>query len=191
MIKAYIQKIENFNKSETESIKNALSFEALERLNKKRNEALHFASLCALSLLTDKQRADLNYTENGRPYFKTLNEDISISHSKTFVAVAISDFKNSPVGIDIEDAESVIPNNATRFLTENEKNALSKGVPYVEIWTKKEALFKFLKNDSIQFIHLDSTLPETYDASFTTIQIENSILTICTFPKEKIEIVEK
>ena len=193
MIKVYIQKIENLNKSEAESIKKALSFEALERLNKKRNEALYLASLCALSLLTDEQRTDLCYSEGGRPHFKTLDNDISISHSKNYVALAISDSKNIPVGIDIEDVptHSADGSTLTRFFTENEKTEFSKGTPCIEIWTKKEALFKFLKNDSTQFIHLDSTFPENYGASFTTIQIENSILTICTHSEEKIEIKEK
>ena len=193
MIKIYIKEIKKFNEGETEIIKKALSSEAFERLNKKRNEDLHLASLCALSLLTDEQRTDLCYTENGRPHFKTIDGDISISHSKTYVAVAISNSKNVSVGIDIEDVPTYSADNSAlnRFLTENEKTALSKGIPYIEIWTKKEALFKFLKNDSTQFIHLDSTLPEAYSASFTTTKIENSTLTACTPKNEIIEIIQK
>ena len=127
MIKIYIKEIKNFNEGETEIIKKALSNEALERLNKKRNEALHLASLCALSLLTDEQRTDLCYTENGSPHFKTIDGDISISHSKTYIAVAISNSKNIPVGIDIEDVTTHSADNSAlnRFLTENEKTALS------------------------------------------------------------------
>ena len=190
MIKVYIKKIQDFDINETENIKNTLSAETRERLNKKRNKALHLASLCALSLLTDKQRSDLSYTESGRPHFETLDEDISISHSPTHVAIAISNSKNTPVGIDIE-ANYTKNISTTRFLTENEQLLLKNETPYVEIWTKKEALFKYLKNDSTPFIHLNSATPEQYNASFTTLQIENSTLTICAPSNEEIEIIQK
>lgn len=189
MITVYIQKIENISENEKQNIINSLSHSALERLNKKRNEDLYLASLCALSLLKDDQRANLDYTENGRPLFSTIDADISISHSKTHVALAISNSKNISVGIDIEDISSnALP---IRFLTENEKKISTNTQKFIEIWTKKEALFKFLKNDSISFILLDSTAPERYDAHFNTIQIENSILTICTAKNEQIEIIQK
>ena len=196
MIKVHIRKIEEINENEKQSITNSLSDPARERLNKKRNKALYLASLCALSLLSDDERADLYYTENGRPYFKTLDKDISISHSKTCTAVAISNSKNIPVGIDIEDisqpvGDSTLDVSPTRFLTPNEQDSIVDGTPYLSIWAKKEAFFKFLKSDSTPFIRLDSTAPEQYGASFTTTQIENSILTLCTTPNKKIEIIEK
>ena len=189
MITVYVKKIANITESEKQSIIASLSQAARERLNKKRNGALRLASLCALSLLNDEQRKNIDYNENGSPYFQNLNAEISISHSKTQVAVAISDSIYTSVGVDIEDIKSIpIP---TRFLTENEKKLLENGTPYLEIWTKKEALFKFLKNGYTPFIHLDSTTPELYDAHFTVMQIESSILTICTKINEKIEIIQK
>ena len=126
MITVYIKKIKDIPQSEQEIIKNTLSAEALERINKKRSNDLHLASLCALSLLTDDERADLSYTESGRPHFKALNKDISISHSKNYVAVSISNSKATHVGIDIEDVEqNTLSNTAkTRFLTENEQLSL-------------------------------------------------------------------
>ena len=78
-----------------------------------------------------------------------------------------------------------------RFLTEKEQIALANGVPYIEIWTKKEALFKYLKDDKIQFIHLDSTAPEVFGAKFVTVPADNNILTVCTKKDTKIEIIQK
>jgi phosphopantetheinyl transferase (holo-ACP synthase) len=104
--------------------------------------------------------------------------------------VAISNSKSLPVGADIEDIDkrNMI---ATRFLTESEKKLLENGTPYLKIWTKKEALFKYLKNDSTPFIKLDSTTPEIYGAQFTTMKIEDSILTICAKETDKIELIQK
>ena len=189
MIKIYIQKIENFDKKEIENIKNTLSEEALARLNKKRNEALHLASLCALSLLSDEQRADLSYTKNGAPFFNNLDQDISISHSQNYTAVAISTSKNEKIGVDIEESSSVTP--STRFFTENEKQTVTNTLKFLEIWTKKEALFKFLKNDPTPFIKLDSTTPEKYGASFSTVKINDCVITICKEKPAQIEIIQK
>lgn len=187
MITVFIRKLEHLNKEEEQNVINSLSQRALARLNKKRNEALRLASLCALSLLTDTQRADLDYTESGRPFFATLDADVSISHSKERASIAISASKNELVGIDIEDNSS-LPGSLTRFFAENERRAVENGESPIAIWTKKEALFKHLKNDDIPFISLDSAAS---DVKFTSVQMDNSILTVCTSQDTEIEIIQK
>ena len=189
MITVLYKKIENFSENEINTIVNSLSESAFERLNKKRNENLHLASLNALSLLTSEQRANLDYSENGCPCFINLDSDISISHSKTHVAIAISSKKDKTVGVDIENTP--MQTKSTRFLTENEQIALENGTPYIEIWTKKEALFKYLKNNSLTLISLDSTMPEIYGAKFVTFTIDDNILTVCTNENATIELIQK
>lgn len=191
MVRIYIKKIEQLDKNEIEIIENTLSAEARERLNKKRNEELHLASLCALSLLEDEERANLAYTENGRPYFKTLDKDISIAHSRSYVAIATSGSKSTPVGIDVEDVPEAPINSSPRFLTEQEEELQKNGTPYLTVWTKKEALFKFLKNDSLVLPKIDSSAPEKHGAAFTTIQIGTSTVTVCTKKGEAVEITKK
>jgi phosphopantetheinyl transferase len=188
MITVYIKRIENVPENEKQNIINSLSAPAQERLNKKRNDDLYLASLGVLSILNTEQRADLDYTENGNPYFKSLNQDISISHSKYFAAVAISTSRDEKVGIDIENV--IKANISTRFFTESEKQFSTDALKFLEIWTRKEALFKFLKNDSTPFIHLDSTTPEKYGASFATVQINDYIITICKSGQTQIEIIQ-
>ena len=83
MITVFVKRIQNLPENEKQNIMGTLSGSALARLDKKKNEQLHLSSLCALSLLSNEQRADLCYTESGRPFFKNLNADISISHSRT------------------------------------------------------------------------------------------------------------
>ena len=189
MITVYIKRVQNIPENEKQNIISSLSASARERLNKKRNEDLFLASLTALSVLNDEQRADLNYSENGNPFFTTLDRDISISHSKYFAAVAISNSKSKKVGIDIENAKKVTISN--RFFTENEQRFSTDTLKFLEIWTRKESLFKFLKNDSTPFIDLDSTTPEKYGASFATLQINDYIITICKSGTAHIEIIQK
>lgn len=189
MITVYVRKIANISENEKQIIINSLSPSARERLDKKRNKDLHLASLCALSLLTDEQRKNLDYSENSKPSLSTLDSKISISHSATLAAIAISDSKLSCVGVDVEDV--CASHVSSRFLTENEKPFATDANSFISIWTKKEALFKFLKNDSTPFIQLDSTQPQKHSARFVTVQIENSILTVCAHENEKIEIVQK
>ena len=201
MVIVFVRKIEKLPDAEKQNIISSLSSSALKRLESKRNEGLYNASLCALSLLSDVQRAALDYTDGGRPFFKDLDTDISISHSASYTAVALSDSWENPVGIDIEDIPHISNNEEqpenvppcvkgaaakrlrdcpTRFLTENERLALEGGTPYLNIWTKKEALFKFLKNDSTPLIHLDSTAPELHGAKFVTVAVLDGTVSMLT-----------
>ena len=212
MVTVFVRKIENLSDAEKQNIITSLSAPALKHLESKRNEKLYTASLCTLSLLSDGQRTALGYTDGGRPFFKDLDADISISHSASYAAVALSDSGKTPVGIDLEDIPHISDNEEesenglpcvkgavakrlrdcpARFLTENERLALESGTPYLNIWTKKEALFKFLKNGSTPFIHLDSTAPELHGAKFVTVTVDSAILTVCTKPHELIKIIEK
>lgn len=183
MITVYIKKIESIDKKTETEIISSLSQSALARYNKKKNDALRLSSLTALSMLTNEQLKDLYYTESGIPNFKTINENISISHSKIYCAVAISDFS---VGIDVEDTtREESSTNLVRFFTENEKKQIEEETSQIEIWTKKEALFKYLKNDNINFISLDTTQA---NAHFETINLNGAILTICCEKREAIKI---
>ena len=189
MITVYIKRIENISENEKQNIINSLSDSAKERLNKKRNEAQRHTSLCALSLIPREMQQDLDYTENGRPFFKTLDADISISHSKKYAAVAISTSKFESVGVDVEEINKTIHSNSLlRFFTENERVSVENGTPEIEIWTKKEALFKYLKNDDINFISLDSTQAVQ---SFTVEKLDGALLAVCADSKEEIEFIYK
>ena len=67
--------------------------------------------------------------------------------------------------------------------------SFSSGTSSAVIWTKKEALFKRLKNSHGILLNLDSSHPEDFDAFFTTINIDASILTVCASTGEKIDFI--
>lgn len=188
MIIVHITPIKNLTNAEIKQVSSFLSPNALARLNKKRNEEHHLSSLCALSLIPKEMVTYLDYTEGGKPFFKTLDANISISHSTKFAAVALSTSKNEKVGIDVEDIEKFTDNHSfARFFTENERKSIETGTSEIEIWTKKEALFKYL-DTNIPFISLDTT---TVNQKFTTIAVDNSLLTVCTDQNAEIEFIHK
>lgn len=186
MIRVYISKIDDAIKTELVRVIPTLSDSAAARLGKKKNEVLYLASLLALSLMTDEQRADLDYTPGGRPFFKTVDANVSISHSDLFAAVAISDSKDEQVGIDVEDFAN-FKSSVSRFFTSNEQAEFDSGTHGIAIWAKKEALFKCLGDDSVSFLSLDSTAS---DRCFTTSHLDGAILTLC-HSGSQIEIIKK
>ncbi|MBK5210126.1 MAG: 4'-phosphopantetheinyl transferase superfamily protein [Flavobacteriaceae bacterium] len=93
---------------------------------------------------------DLYYNGNGKPH---LNDDknISITHSFTFSAIAISD---SAIGIDIEKNRGKIKIIQHRFVN-FEKGFIHKDDDYIEqltvIWGAKESLYKIYPFGGLTF----------------------------------------
>ncbi|MGQ1890796.1 4'-phosphopantetheinyl transferase family protein [Thermophagus sp. OGC60D27] len=83
------------------------------------------------------------YKENGQPYIKGCHEHISISHTKDYAAIVLSE--ETIPGVDIEYPSDRIRKVSDRFLNEKEKAFISE--PYSDlqiglIWCAKEAIYK-------------------------------------------------
>ena len=74
-------------------------------------------------------------TPNGKPYFKDSNIFFNYSHSKNYIACAISSYE---VGIDIEETNRNISDDISKKYLNNEKGNLKR----IETWVKKEAYSK-------------------------------------------------
>ncbi len=139
-----------------ELIKRFASIEYIDDILSKTNAESRRQSLAALLLLAetltlagvDTKEITLRRAENGRPYADRRDLDFSLSHTKKAATCAVAVGENVRVGVDIEDvvaperAEAV----AKRFFSEGEREELNRqGVDiFAEIWTKKEALYKYL-----------------------------------------------
>lgn len=92
----------------------------------------------------------------GAPILEQGNLHISISHSSTMLAVALSP---SPCGIDIEDKNRNFSRIITKYLSHREIELLQKITDGFAIaWCTKEALYKYqrtLKLNYINDIHID------------------------------------
>jgi len=93
---------------------------------------------------------DLFYNDNGKPHL-TNGKHISITHSFTYSAIAISDFT---IGIDIEKNREKIKIIQHRFVN-FEKGFIHKDDDYIEqltvIWGAKEALYKIYPFGGLTF----------------------------------------
>ena len=99
--------------------------------------------LVALAEEKDKMDKKWRYNEHGKPYFDGVDDlFFSISHCGSAVAVAIDD---EEVGVDIEEVARYREHLVNYVLNEEEKDEMEdkKGM-FIEIWTKKEAVFKLL-----------------------------------------------
>ena len=91
--------------------------------------------------------------EYGKPYLEGIRGYISLSHTKNAIAVAVS---RREVGIDIESIVSLnrlgTPSDEqsllTRTMSDEEqkeiREAVNPSVKFTELWTRKEAVFKYL-----------------------------------------------
>ena len=93
------------------------------------------------------------YLPSGKPYLKDDERHISISHTRGYAAVAISG--TNPIGLDIEQRTDKVCRVQHKFLSPEEKSLLPSEKKNVEalliIWTAKEAMFKLVDREGIDF----------------------------------------
>ncbi len=106
----------------------------------------------------------IGYHPSGRPYLMNDSRHISISHTRGYAAVALH--RNVPVGLDIEQRTDKVTRVQDKFLSHEEKTFLTSGKKNVEvmliIWTAKEAMFKLIDREGIDFaehLHLHPFTP--------------------------------
>ncbi len=103
------------------------------------------------------------YTETGKPYFADNSFQISISHTKGYVAVALH--KDKPVGIDIEYISPRIKKIRDKFLSEDEITNIDPNNEIIHLllhWSAKESIFKALVQENVDFrenIHIEPFKP--------------------------------
>ncbi len=150
------------------------SIEYLDGIMSKYNAESRRQSLSALLLLSktlelagvDSKALTLKRDENGRPYAADRSDlDFSLSHTKGATACAVMLKEGARVGVDLEEiqpqkrAELI----AKRFFSEVERR---HAYDFVEIWTKKEALYKYLKDptNDLRELDTDSRKMEKFDS---------------------------
>jgi phosphopantetheinyl transferase len=115
----------------------------------------HMVGRWLLSHIMQKEvQNDIDIAPNGKPYFKTLKQQFSISHCHQWAAVIVSDQK---VGVDIEIISERVQKVKHKFLHSKENDWL-EAIPTSEqlaqltfIWAAKEAMYKWLEQLGIDF----------------------------------------
>lgn len=130
-----------------------LSFhEWLENIYSIKSESRILEILAARLLIKELigEEKKVCYTLSGKPFLADRSYHISVSHTKKFVAVAINQMK--PIGLDIEQISDKIRRVKSRVIGKEEYIDVDNELIHLLLhWSAKEAMFKFLDSDSIDF----------------------------------------
>jgi len=109
------------------------------------------------------EEKEILYTSTGKPYLADNSYQISISHTKGFVSIALH--PELKIGIDIECISSRIQKVRSRFMNEKEEANLDKEQEDIHLllhWSAKESIFKILDEENLDFktsLHINSFNP--------------------------------
>jgi phosphopantetheinyl transferase len=104
----------------------------------------------------------VEYNKNGQPFVRQTEQNISISHTKGFAAVAIS--PKVTTGIDIEYPSERISRLSPRFVSDLENSFIpleNPSIYHALIWCAKETVYKMAAQPGIGFIDDIIVLPFT------------------------------
>ena len=152
-VEFFLSKKRNWHLNQVKLFENELlSYNALINQSRK-NEFL------GIRFLRNSSNHDFEicYQASGKPFFNNSSLHISISHSKNFVALAVS---THPIGIDIEECHERILKIRDRFLNAEEKKIFDLKSLYdlTVAWCIKESLFKLNSENKINIQHEDVQL---------------------------------
>lgn len=108
----------------------------------------------------------VEYLESGRPFLLDSNKEISISHTKDYIAVIANDDKR--VAIDIEVFGKTVERVKHKYCTQFELDYLSEDVDIRSVqlhllWSAKETAYKLLDEKGIYFDEHLNVLPFQLD----------------------------
>ena len=133
----------------------------LERVNAETRRREHLASRVLLARLLGYE-AQVGYRQDGAPFLFGSSLHISISHTRDYAAVIVGE---QPVGIDIEYRSDRVWKIRERFLSSEELAMLDPTNEVEQLlicWCVKEALFKLLGQQSVDFREHLRVIPFEY-----------------------------
>ncbi|MFI3330534.1 MAG: hypothetical protein R3Y38_01850 [Rikenellaceae bacterium] len=92
---------------------------------------------------------EVEYANSGAPKFKDLNKGLSISHSGDYAICLVSDKQSCAV--DVEFLARDISRLKHKFLLQKEQEILGQEKNYIIAWCAKEAAYKFLQRENVDF----------------------------------------
>ncbi|MFR9166569.1 MAG: 4'-phosphopantetheinyl transferase family protein [Dysgonomonas sp.] len=106
------------------------------------NKILERLSVRALLKTLLNEEVNINYHKSGKPFIAKNNLNISISHTKGYVAVLLS--PNNEIGVDIQHITPKVLQVQNRFIAENEYivDNEDKIIHLLLHWAAKETLYK-------------------------------------------------
>lgn len=101
-------------------------------------------------LLADEKQ--ICYTPSGKPYLEDGSFHISVSHTQKYVGVAVDSV--NPLGLDLEQIGDKIKRVRSRVISDREYiNPDNEVIHLLLHWSAKEAMFKHLDEEGVNFLH--------------------------------------
>lgn len=139
------------------------------------------------SMGLDLNSVNISKNENGK--LKCHGCEISLSHCKEFVAVAVGKI---PIGIDLEYGLKYDPNIVRKVFTQDENNQMvstkNQDLLFTSIWTKKESIFKRL--DKKEFIPREIETKNENTKSYCLSIEKDCVISVSSLFLETVEIVQ-
>lgn len=102
------------------------------------------------------------YYDSGKPYLDDRSYNISISHTKGYVAIALH--KQHTMGLDIEQCTDKIFRVKDRLITRYDFiDSKNEQIHLLLHWSAKEAMFKYLNAEGVDFrrnLHIEPFTPK-------------------------------
>ena len=98
------------------------------------------------------KEVQISHDVDGKPFLSDDSYQISISHSKNWIAVMAH--STCSIGVDVECPNDKIQKIYTRFLSNVEQKDLSNGKNINQLllaWSVKEALYKIIGKEAVDF----------------------------------------
>ena len=131
----------------SESVNELKAFSEEVKFDQIKSEKRRLEMLAVNALLKEMcGDAKLDYNKYGAP-FLDINKKISISHTKQFVAIIVSELKS---GIDIEINSERVLKIKNKFLSVND-NTNKTQEDLTIAWSTKECIFKWNQKGNINF----------------------------------------
>ena len=149
----------------SESVNELKAFSEEVKFDQIKSEKRRLEMLAVNALLKEMcGNAKLDYNKYGAP-FLDINKKISISHTKQFVAIIVSELKS---GIDIEINSERVLKIKNKFLSVND-NTNKTQEDLTIAWSTKECIFKWYQKGNLNF--KDDILIQKINHSSKTIEV--------------------
>ena len=143
-----------------------------QRLDKLKSDEMkkQFLAVRKLIQLNGISLDSLRYSSEGIPFLNN-EKNISISHTKSFSAIAISP---KPVGIDIQDFRDKILSISKKFINSNERDLIdpSSIKELTLVWCIKEATYKVHRKPGLDFKDEIKIQSISNNLSHSTVEVE-------------------
>lgn len=127
--------------------------EQISTFSSEKRKLEYLAVRCALNQICNNKMC-IKYLPSGMPYLEDHSQQISISHTGHWATIIIH--PTTPVGIDIERISDKVGRVKHKFLCEDEifhLDSRSEKTHLALLWAAKEALYKVIGVEQIDFIN--------------------------------------